>query len=139
MKIRQASKEEYHEVISHYERCGYRGGVQENDRIIIALEEERIIGAVRICSENSEKILRGMQVQSQYQNKGLGKAMLQYLHDNVDLIDCYCLPYKHLMNFYGRIGFREMPAEKVPLFLAERFNEYAKSARAPMIIMKYFQ
>ena len=79
MNIRQATKNEYADVLKHYEFCNYNAGIQDNDIVIIALEDRVIIGAVRICQENGEKVLRGMQVSSKYRYNGIGKAIVYHL------------------------------------------------------------
>ncbi|HWZ03677.1 MAG TPA: GNAT family N-acetyltransferase [Mucilaginibacter sp.] len=138
MYIRQAIIEEYFGVGEHYALCGYRGGVHQDDLVFVAIEDQNIIGAVRICFENDEKVLRGMYIQPQFRNGGIGKAMLHFLIEHVDMADCYCLPYCHLQSFYGLIGFREIKTGEAPFFLAERLKSYAKSNRDPIIIMKRF-
>ena len=136
MDIRQALKSEYTEVRNHYEYCSYRGGLQDNDIVVIAVEGRNITGAVRICSEDGEKVLRGMYVHPQFRNLGIGKAILQFLNARIDLSNCYCLPHAHLSRFYGLIGFREITTEDAPAFLVERLESYGSRNRDPIIIMK---
>jgi GNAT superfamily N-acetyltransferase len=136
-EIRLAEKWEYAEVRKHYELCGYRGGANDNDVVIIAIENKDIIGAVRICHQNGEKVLRGMYIRSPFRNKGIGKAILQFLHEKMDLHNCYCLPYSHLRDFYGMIGFEEIKTANAPVFLSERLANYMLSGVTPIIIMKH--
>jgi N-acetylglutamate synthase-like GNAT family acetyltransferase len=123
MTIRFARPDEYDEVLLHYQACNYNGGINDSDTVLIALNEG-IIGAVRICTENDIKILRGMQVKSGFQRGGIGRAMLLYLVEHLDMSDCYCLPYSHLKDFYSIIGFREITPEEAPDFLAKRLEAY---------------
>jgi N-acetylglutamate synthase-like GNAT family acetyltransferase len=134
MTIRFAEPHEYPDVLAHYQACNYGGGVNDSDTVIIAVDEE-IAGAVRICTEHGVKVLRGMQVKSAYQRKGLGRSILQYLTEHLDMAGCYCLPYTHLKKFYGIIGFEEISKADAPVFLAERFEKYLSSGQQ-LTIMK---
>ena len=136
MVIRQAEKGEYNLVSEHYRYCGYNGGLTEADLVVIACENQYIIAAVRICFENGEKVLRGMQVKPQYRNKGIGTEILQFLNERLDLLDCYCLPFTHLRNFYSQIEFEEIEISDTPFFLAERLKSYLESGDRSIIIMK---
>jgi len=135
MNIRWAEFGDYEAVQLFYRECGYGGGVNDSDRVAIAVENE-IIAAVRICFEQGFKVLRGMQVAAAYQSQGLGSAILQFLDQNLGLYDCYCLPYAHLALFYGQVGFKEILPAQAPVFLAERLGNYAVRSDTPIIIMK---
>ncbi|HYJ80775.1 MAG TPA: hypothetical protein VEW03_14265 [Longimicrobiaceae bacterium] len=37
---------------------------------------------------------------------------------------CCCVPYSHLVSFYGQAGFVEHPVESAPAFLQERIAGY---------------
>jgi hypothetical protein len=37
---------------------------------------------------------------------------------------CYCVPYMHLREFYGRAGFVPITCESAPAFLRERVASY---------------
>ena len=134
MVIRFAGISEYPEVLTHYKTCNYNGGVEDQDIIVIAIDEE-FIGAVRICSEYGIQVLRGMQIKPAWQKKALGSSMLKFLVDNVDMNGCYCLPYKHLKSFYASIGFEEIAPQKAPVFLVERLEKYLSSGMDVIIMM----
>lgn len=38
--------------------------------------------------------------------------------------ECYCVPYAHLVRFYGRIGFAELAQGAGPSFLVARAEDY---------------
>lgn len=135
MTIRWAVVEEFDEVRKHYEACGYGGGVDDSDRVAIATAEQ-LIGSVRICRENGLLVLRRMQVRKEFQRQGIGLAMLKFLKSEMDMVDCYCLPYKHLLNFYGAIGFKEVPKAEAPEFLAMRLDKYASGSEKNITIMQ---
>ncbi len=135
MTIRFAEKSEYPAVLDHYLLCRYNAGLSDTDQVVIALEDE-IIGAVRIASENNVKVLRGMQVAPEWQREGIGLKMLQFLAEHIDLTDCYCLPYRHLIKFYGSIGFEVIDAKNAPSFLTERLKGYVDRGLDTIIMRK---
>lgn len=49
--------------------------------------------------------------------------------------ECYGLPFDHLMDFYGSIGFAAISVENAPPHLRERYHAYgAKGGR--VLVMK---
>ena len=134
MIIHIAQPTEYDKVRELYLACNYNGGVQDNGIVVIA-EEDELIGAVRLCTEHGVKMLRGMQINSAHRRKGTGTLMLKFLHENFDMTDCYCIPYKHLKTFYGQIGFEEISPAEAPGFLCERLEEYLNRG-LDMIVMR---
>lgn len=40
--------------------------------------------------------------------------------------ECYCIPYVHLVRFYGPAGFVEVAPASAPSFLAERMADYRR-------------
>lgn len=134
MVICFAKPGEYTEVLALYKECRYGGGADESDKILVAVDAG-IVGAVRICTEHGEKVLRGMQIRPAYQRKGLGSEMLRFLAGHLDMGGCYCLPYAHLKGFYASIGFKEISPQSAPRFLAERLEKYLSSDNNEIIIM----
>ena len=110
-------------MLTFYEARNYRGGIYDGDRVAIAFNE-RITGAVRICSEYGVNVLRGMQIKPAWQRKGVGLLMLKFLAAHLDMTGCYCLPYKHLKRFYELTGFEEIPENRAPEILTQRLNSY---------------
>ena len=134
MNIRFAEINEYPDVLIYYNTCNYGGGIRNEDKIVIAIDQE-ITGAVRICNENNINILRGMQIKPAWQRMGFGSSMLKFLVDHVDMNGCYCLPYKHLTGFYASIGFEEISQKEAPSFLVERLEKYLSLGHNEIIIM----
>lgn len=88
-----------------------------------------MICAVRFCVENEIALLRSMLVAEEFRGKGVGQLLLREFEDflNSKKVDrTYCIPYRHLIDFYGKIGFKEIPLHQVPLFLLERFLSYCQ-------------
>jgi GNAT superfamily N-acetyltransferase len=110
-------------VVELYREWGYRAGVQPEDRLVVAEYERRVVGVVRLTREHGHTMLRGMRVQPGHQRRGVGSRMLRVFEQQLDS-ECYCVPYAHLLGFYGQIGFREIARNDAPLFLAERARSY---------------
>ena len=87
-----------------YREWRYRGGIQPEDGLVVADDG-------------------GMRVQPDYQRGGIGTRMLRLFVQQLD-DDCFCVPYAHLLGFYGQAGFRELPRGDAPPFLAERARGY---------------
>jgi GNAT superfamily N-acetyltransferase len=136
MNIRWAEIDEYPAVVGHYAACGYGGGLNTQDGVLVAVEQDNIIGAVRICREQGVKLLRGMYIKQAFRGKGIGLAMLLYLEAQEDMAGCYCLPYGNLVRFYGNIGFEEISIAEAPGFLVDRLERYRNNGNRDIIIMQ---
>jgi GNAT superfamily N-acetyltransferase len=107
-----------------YERVGYGAGVSADDLTLAARVDGRLAGAVRLSEEAGVIVLRGMQVDPAYQRQGIGRALLAYCLPWLDRHEAYCLPYEHLLGFYGMAGFKPAASDTLPAFLASRLGGY---------------
>lgn len=122
--IGHAQPGEMASVLGLYRDCGYGGGVDPSDIILMARIGAGIVGAVRICREQGTVVLRGMQVRAEYRGQGIGKRLLAAAMPHLDDAVCYCLPYSHLVHFYASKGFKTVDAGSLPEFLRNRLDGY---------------
>ena len=133
VSVRRAFDEDISRIQSFYDRCGYRGGVRSSDEVLIAEQDDEIVGVVRIATECGTATLRGMQVIAHLRRKGIGVRLLTELDRLIGDRECFCLPYAELERFYGRIGFRRVADSVAPRFLQVRLATYR--AKDPAMIM----
>jgi predicted N-acetyltransferase YhbS len=122
--ITEAMGEQRLEAIAFLQAEGYPTAVRDMDRVFVAADGSRIIGAVRLAPEHGVTVLRGMRVSRSFQRQGVGRALLAALDAALQGGPCYCIAYSWLRSFYGMIGFRQVQPPDVPAFLAERYEEY---------------
>lgn len=122
--IRQATQLEFDAVRSFYGKCGYGGGLDESDRVLIAGLETEMIGAVRLCPGDRYFTLRGMQVLPPFQRQKIGTKLLLQCAKQLVNQPCYCIPWAHLRSFYRQAGFQEIESIAAPPELRERFEQY---------------
>ena len=123
VRVRLGTPADLADVVELYREWRYRGGVQPDDRLIVAEDDGRIVGVVRLTREHGHTMLRGMRVQPAYQRSGIGSRMLRLFEQQLN-DECLCVPFAHLLDFYGQIGFREISRDDAPAFLAERARSY---------------
>ncbi len=123
-EIKVATTGELELVQALYQVSGYQGVVDKNDLVLIACCGHEPVGAVRLCKEHHVTVLRGMQVRSGFQRKGIGKNLLDACMPYLDHELAFCLPYAHLISFYERAGFKAAACEEVPQFLGKRLADY---------------
>ena len=121
--IREAGPEEVERVRAAYLAWGYGGGAAASDVILIAEREGELLGIVRRTREDGTVMLRGMQVAPNERGRGVGTRLLAAFVARLGAAECWCVPYAHLVDFYGRAGF-EAVAEGAPPFLGERVESY---------------
>lgn len=122
--IRVARPEEHARVLRTYEAWGYGGGVQPDDRVYLAEAGGELVGIVRRTREHGVAMLRGMQVAPEWRGRGVGRRLLRALVAELGAEECFCVPYTHLVAFYGAAGFEKIPEENAPPFLRYRIAGY---------------
>ena len=70
-----------------------------------------------------------MRIVEHARRQRLGTRMLEAIAEWLGDRECYCVPYPHLVGFYGQIGFIVLEPTAAPAFLAERVAEYRRSGQ----------
>lgn len=135
ISIYQVSVAEHPDIAAFYETCGYSGGLTADDAVLVAVRDESLIGAVRLCSEHQVAVLRGMQVLPDFQRQGVGRALLDVCLSRLDDTVCYCISWSYLKQFYNSGGFECCDSTGVPDFLSGRYSCYVQQGR-DVIIMR---
>lgn len=121
---RRAYPEEFKTLLEFYRENGYPLEVNPSDTFYVALTEGELIGIVRLAQEFGFTVLRGMRVSPRWQRSGVGSRLLRLLEQDLVGKECYCLPYAHLVGFYGQIGFQSIDLAEAPEHLQERIGRY---------------
>lgn len=124
MVVRAARADEQNRTNAAYAKWGYSGKAELEDTVILAELDGELVGLVRQTLEGGVVMLRGMYVALNMQRQGVGTAMLGEFVKHLGKRDCYCIPYEHLVHFYGRYGFEVLQPKDAPVFLAERLANY---------------
>ncbi len=95
-----------------------------DETVLLARHTGNIIAAVRLAPEHGVLVLRTMRVHPDWQQRGIGTALLLRLAPVLGSRECFCLPWKHLQGFYGQAGFETVKAAGLPPFLRERLRQY---------------
>lgn len=135
MNIRAGMAADVDRVNSFYARQATTARVTADEQVVLAEQNDHVVGVVRLCLEHGHLVLRTMRVREDLQRKGIGKQRLRFLESLLNGRECYCLPYAHLTEFYGVIGFLGIPEEEAPLHLQERLNRY-RAQGGNVIVMK---
>ena len=134
MKYRELSSTEKERVNSFYELTSYKQPVSPIDRVFVAESGSEIVGAVRIESLNGVQTLRGMYMHPEYIGKGIGSKLLKFIEPVLNGTKSYCIPFSHLRDFYSQVGFSEIPSQKAPAFLNERYEKYKQAGHKVLIL-----
>ena len=135
VKYRFIDRTEHPRATQFYADHGWPNREIASDSVLVAEEDSNIIGVVRLAPENGTLVLRGMQIATPRQREGIGKRMLSKLSEKIGTQECFCVPYTHLISFYGTIGFKEINPAIAPMFLQDRLANYLKKD-PNMVIMK---
>lgn len=112
---------------------------RHSDLFFAAFLEDTIVGVCRFCIEENTPLLRSMIIHAPLRSQKIGAKILEsfvlYLDTN-NFRPTYCIPYGHLENFYGRIGFKMVTEENSPAFLQKRIQDYRKNSSNTYMIMR---
>jgi N-acetylglutamate synthase-like GNAT family acetyltransferase len=126
-----------------YHSCERETQLEPEDTLVIAQLKERIVGVVRLCFEDEAFVLRTMQVHPDFQRRGVGQIILkafEVLLDEKEVQEIFCMPYEHLEEFYGQIGFKRILENEAPLFLQKRLENFVlKYPSEKAILMRRLQ
>lgn len=111
-----------------YSSQGSRHEARETDLFFVASRGSEVLGTVRFCEEFSTAMLRSMMVAESDRRSGVGRLLLNAFEAHLKSLgepETFCLPYAHLVGFYGLIGFELVVDESLaPQFLQDRLIEY---------------
>ena len=124
IEVRRARTEDISRAQSFYAEQRYCGEIRPADAVLLAECDGGLVGIVRLAPEEGVVVLRGMQVHPKFQRQGIGQRLLATVAQELDGRDCFCIPYAHLVGFYGRIGFQAIESAKAPTFLRLRLETY---------------
>ena len=133
-QMRRGHKEDLEEIAGFYKSRGYDHQIDAHDDFHSAWINNQIAGVVRLVEEQGTVVLRGMQVHPDFQKRGVGRVLLRQLDQAIGGRECYCIPYSHLQDFYGMIGFKTLEDKDAPNFLQERVQKYRQ--KSLNVIMK---
>ncbi len=129
MKIGLATPSDYEDIAALYAEAGYGASPDPADLVIVAKSDGQLAGVVRLCQEHGVTVLRGMQIRIDLQRQGIGAKMLAVCWAYLDQRESYCLPYSHLVSFYGAAGFTVVNDGSLPDFLSRRLASYVSGGR----------
>jgi GNAT superfamily N-acetyltransferase len=124
IEIRCAMAEDISRALNFYAERRYGGGIRAEDAVFLVERDGELVGIVRLAAEEGTVVLRGMQVHPRFQGQGIGKRLLATVAQELDGRSCFCIPYAHLVGFYGGIGFHVIEPAKAPTFLQLRLERY---------------
>ncbi len=124
MKIIKAPSSLKIEINQFYHKVGYHSHWSGNEQAYCMLDNNLIIGAVKIEELDDFFVLRGMYLDNNFHQRGLGTQLLKFIEPILNKAISYCLPFNHLTPFYQQVNFEVIQVEQLPLILMNRFEKY---------------
>lgn len=122
-----------------YEQEGKNHRAGRSDLFFVAFIDSKVVGVCRFCIEENTPMLRSMIVHGPMRSQKIGakilKSFARYLDEN-NFRSIYCIPYAHLGNFYGSIGFKIIQEKEAPVFLQERLQNYRNTYPEKFMLMR---
>ncbi len=112
---------------------------KDGDRFFLALQGSEILGAAQLSTEANLPLLKELLVAEHFRRLGVGRALLQSIDaywKRHKITGAHLLTHDHLTTFFGGIGFKRIPEQKAPSFLAERTQKAREEGMADAIVMR---
>lgn len=106
----------------------------KSDDIYIALLNNRLIGAVRLCPHENTWLLRSMCIKTNLRNQGIGHFMLSQLTEILAEKQCYCFPFTHLENFYNKTGFNKIESKDAAKVIEKKYSGYLANGKKILLM-----
>ena len=137
IEVRRAMAEDISRVLKFYAERRYGGGIRPEDALLLAEHDGQLIGIVRLTTEEGVVVLRRNAGSPAVSTPGNREKTLAAVAQELDGKGCFCIPYAHLVGFYGGIGFHVMDPAKAPTFLRLRLEKYRdRGDRNDYLIMR---
>jgi GNAT superfamily N-acetyltransferase len=136
IQVRIARRDEHSRAVAVYAALGYRRTIDPADTVWLAESADGVAGIVRVAAEQGTLVLRGMRIAEHARRQRLGTRMLEAIAKWLGDRECYCVPYPHLVGFYGHIGFVPLEPAAAPLFLAERLADYRRNGQEVILMCR---
>lgn len=134
--IRKLQHCESPKLRAFYRENGYLSEIGPGHNCLVAEAGGVIQAALRLCWEEGCLVLRGMRVAEPFQRMGIGSELLHFAALEIGDNECYCIPYRHLDDFYAQVGFRRISSENAPDFLRMRYVIYIQQLDLDVILMR---
>lgn len=134
--VRAPDASEFPRLRELYVDWGYDGGMGEADRVFAAELGDHVVGLVRLTDEDGTLMLRGCFVDPARRGQGIGRQLLKAFLIALQERECYCVPFRHLTEFYGSAGFVEVPERSAPAFLQGRAETYRQQGHDVVIMYR---
>ncbi|GLQ73178.1 GNAT family N-acetyltransferase [Vibrio penaeicida] len=125
-------------LVKRFYKQYYPSAKPKSDELILGgYLNGTLVSTVRFRTIEDSRLLTGMLVAKEHQNKGLGHNLLVFCQDDILQEGDFCFAYEHLNNFYHSHGFRTVEIEDLPNGLRNLFIRYLRSGKK-LNAMKYF-
>lgn len=116
-------------VKKFYQQHYPSGKPNKAEPIWVVRQQGKILCAVRLKPFPESQLLTAMVTAPEQRQQGLGSHLLQGIQQELTHTPTYCFAFTHLVAFYERNHFIEIPPEALPDALQERFLAYRRQGR----------
>jgi len=127
-------KIQYPLATKYYRSKGIKNKASSNNIIMIARDNNVIIGVAKLTLIDDLLFLTGVYVDSQLRGQGIASELIRQLCKQQSTI--YTFPYVHLITLYQKLGFLHTTEDLLPYELTQRFNAYVKQGRNIVAMIK---
>ncbi|RBW46868.1 hypothetical protein DS885_05800 [Psychromonas sp. B3M02] len=119
-------------LVNQFYKQVYKKGVANKSEQVFVVKAKQIVCAARLKAVDDNLLLTGVACDPTYRQQGLASQLIRYVL-SLQTETVYCFPYPHLQGFYQQLGFQLLPAEQLPITLAEQYARY--NNRHPLLSM----
>ena len=134
--IRIARPDGLQRIASRYPGMGHLIPAATDKTQLVADAEGELVGTLTVGPQNGTLVLHGMLVYDGWRRYGYGTQLLRALDSWLGDRECYATPDRHLVSFFGQIGFVEITVQAAPAFLVEQMEYFISERGLDATIMR---
>ena len=136
LTMRQLAPVDFHLADRFYDTTSYHSRCSAHELVFVAEDAGRVVGVVRLEPVEDVQVLRGMYLAEDYQGRGVGSALLQFIRPWLDRKPAMCLPFDHLGAFYATVGFQPVQVSELPAVMQQRDAHYRSQGHRIMAMVR---
>ena len=134
-QLREATEADRPAINAIYATLGFMPWNPGQDRLLVAMVADQLVGCGRIHRHDDAVELGGMYVHPNFRGQGIARSLLKALVDLLETGSCYCIPFDHLIPFYEQFGFTPCSEEASPATIQEKVAYFRDVYMHPTILM----
>jgi len=110
-------------MVNQFYKQAYKKGIARKDESVFVLKDKTIICSAKLKILDGQLLLTGVASALEVRGKGYASHLIKQILAQQSA-SLYCFPYRHLADFYLKLGFVQQQADQTPAAIQKQFARY---------------